>query len=182
MPLDAFALVQGFLRFTKDPSLTKTFRDPLASGFQTSHAAEPFHRRISSTLCSQESNNGATKPDGMPVYYGRGGKYSGKPRVVVLGSGWGAMSFIKSLSRRDRCVLCTVSQHVPIYRPPLHPWPACLENILQHSLHYPSCFAWLHGIGKQDGQYIRIVPALHEAEVRAAGFTGHMCSARGNEF
>ncbi|EIE19302.1 nucleotide-binding domain-containing protein [Coccomyxa subellipsoidea C-169] len=37
----------------------------------------------------------------MPVYYGRGGKYSGKPRVVVLGSGWGAMSFIKSLSRRD---------------------------------------------------------------------------------
>ncbi|KAK9914887.1 hypothetical protein WJX75_001929 [Coccomyxa subellipsoidea] len=49
----------------------------------------------------KESNNGATKPDGMPVYYGRGGKYSGKPRVVVLGSGWGAMSFIKSLSRRD---------------------------------------------------------------------------------
>ncbi len=36
------------------------------------------------------------------MYYGRGGKYSGKPRVVVLGSGWGAMSFIKSLSRRDR--------------------------------------------------------------------------------
>ena len=39
----------------------------------------------------------------MPVYYGKGGRYSGKPRVVVLGSGWGAMSFIKSLSRRERC-------------------------------------------------------------------------------
>ncbi|CAL8468285.1 g7825 [Coccomyxa elongata] len=49
----------------------------------------------------KESNNGATKPDDLPIYYGRGGKYSGKPRVVVLGSGWGAMSFIKSLSRRD---------------------------------------------------------------------------------
>ena len=31
------------------------------------------------------------------MYYGRGGKFTSKPRVVVLGSGWGAMSFIKSL-------------------------------------------------------------------------------------
>ena len=37
------------------------------------------------------------QPAEMPVYTGRGGKYSSKPRVVVLGSGWGAMSFIKSL-------------------------------------------------------------------------------------
>ena len=40
-----------------------------------------------------------------PVYYGRGGKYTAKPRVVVLGSGWAAMSFIKSLSKRGDCPL-----------------------------------------------------------------------------
>lgn len=39
-----------------------------------------------------------------PVYYGRGGKFTAKPRVVVLGSGWAAISFIKTLSKRDRYV------------------------------------------------------------------------------
>jgi hypothetical protein len=51
---------------------------------------------------SQESSNGAAAIQDAPVYYGRGGKYTAKPRVVVLGSGWAAMSFIKSLSKRER--------------------------------------------------------------------------------
>ena len=29
---------------------------------------------------------------------------SQKPRILILGSGWGAMSFIKGLSKKDRCV------------------------------------------------------------------------------
>lgn len=27
-----------------------------------------------------------------------------KPRIVILGSGWGAMSFIKGMSKKDRCI------------------------------------------------------------------------------
>lgn len=98
-------------------------------------------------ICYQESNNGATKPDSMPVYYGRGGKYSGKPRVVVLGSGWGAMSFIKSLSRRDRCAkiwLCcclgTLSFHVEFSC-------SCLKL---RELAVLCCMALLHGTGKEE--------------------------------
>ena len=55
-------------------------------------------------LChhAQESDNGVPQVKDLPVYYGRGGKFTSKPRIVVIGSGWGAISFIKSLSRRDR--------------------------------------------------------------------------------
>ena len=53
-------------------------------------------------LCCKE--NGAAAIQNAPVYYGRGGKYTAKPRVVVLGSGWAAISFIKTLSKRDRYV------------------------------------------------------------------------------
>lgn len=28
-----------------------------------------------------------------------------KPRIVILGSGWGAMSFIKGMSKKDRYIL-----------------------------------------------------------------------------
>ncbi len=30
-----------------------------------------------------------------------------KPRIVILGSGWGAMSFIKGMSKKDRYVFLT---------------------------------------------------------------------------
>jgi hypothetical protein len=53
-------------------------------------------------ICKQESENGTVKVEDMPVYYGKGGKFTSKPRVVVVGSGWGGISFIKTLSRWDR--------------------------------------------------------------------------------
>lgn len=40
-----------------------------------------------------------------------------KPRIVILGSGWGAMSFIKNLSKKDRynrlCGTSIVAAHCP---------------------------------------------------------------------
>lgn len=38
---------------------------------------------------------------GLPVYTGESAVQTGNPRVVVLGSGWGAVSFVKSLSKAD---------------------------------------------------------------------------------
>jgi hypothetical protein len=51
------------------------------------------------------------QPDasGYTVYQGQDGKKLGKPRVVVLGSGWGAMSFVKSLTKADRFALAASS-------------------------------------------------------------------------
>ena len=36
-----------------------------------------------------------------------------KPRIVILGSGWGAMSFIKGLSKKDRCTPMLTKEHQP---------------------------------------------------------------------
>ena len=33
-----------------------------------------------------------------------------KPRIVILGSGWGAMSFIKGMSKKDRYVSSSVGE------------------------------------------------------------------------
>lgn len=35
-----------------------------------------------------------------------------KPRVVILGSGWGAMSFIKGMSKKDRFVPLLTKQQL----------------------------------------------------------------------
>ena len=34
-----------------------------------------------------------------------------KPRIVILGSGWGAMSFIKGMSKKERYVLSYRTAH-----------------------------------------------------------------------
>ncbi len=39
------------------------------------------------------------KIEEAPMYHSENSRGTGKPRVVVLGSGWGAMSFLKSLPR-----------------------------------------------------------------------------------
>ncbi len=39
----------------------------------------------------------------LPMYTSSSSRGTGKPRVVVLGSGWGAMSFLKSLPRNVAC-------------------------------------------------------------------------------
>ena len=49
-----------------------------------------------------------------------------KPRIVILGSGWGAMSFIKGMSKKDRYA-CLISGY------------AIMHVITQHSVsHYKS--------------------------------------------
>ena len=44
----------------------------------------------------------------LPVYQSG----TSKPRVVVLGSGWGAISFIKSLPRNVACAPACLSLHL----------------------------------------------------------------------
>ncbi len=39
-----------------------------------------------------------------------------KPRIVILGSGWGAMSFIKGMSKKDRYVSLTTWRHTNVAR------------------------------------------------------------------
>ena len=78
-----------------------------------------------------QESNGASALQDAPIYYGRGGKFTAKPRVVVLGSGWAAMSFIKSLSKRQRC---------PLF------WNACKHGALGlHGAH--TCMQLMHSCG-----------------------------------
>ena len=53
---------------------------------------------MSASLCPQEQQRGA----GQQPQRHSPPPHTGKLRVVVLGSGWGAVSFIKALSKRDR--------------------------------------------------------------------------------
>lgn len=53
---------------------------------------------ISDNSSLQESSNGQQHLSATPVE----AKKTAKPRVIVLGSGWGAVSFIKALSKKER--------------------------------------------------------------------------------
>ena len=55
------------------------------------------------TSLLQGNANGNGKPAGMPVVRdSHKTRSTGKQRVVVLGSGWGACSFVKALSKKER--------------------------------------------------------------------------------
>lgn len=50
----------------------------------------------------QVEGNGKVEADHVPIRPYSAEKKLDRPRVVVLGSGWGAMSFIKAFKAADR--------------------------------------------------------------------------------
>jgi len=61
------------------------------------------HRPDATSAAPQSKENGVPPAEDLPLYTSSSNRGTGKPRVVVLGSGWGAMSFLKSLPRNVAC-------------------------------------------------------------------------------
>jgi hypothetical protein len=61
------------------------------------------YRPDATSAAPQSKENGLPPAEDLPLYTSSSSRGTGKPRVVVLGSGWGAMSFLKSLPRNVAC-------------------------------------------------------------------------------